>query len=89
MASIALHQYGNNRSMAEIFGGNRHRILKRGGIIAAENDIEAIMTDRGDPHFEEMTDILNTTKIEYFGMGRALIKGANLTNKFEKKYRQV
>ena len=60
---------------------------KEAEIIAAECKTNVIMTG-GNQHFEEMTEILNTTKIEYFGMARALMKDADLINKFEKQYRQ-
>jgi 2,4-dienoyl-CoA reductase-like NADH-dependent reductase (Old Yellow Enzyme family) len=49
--------------------------------IAEENDVPIIMTG-GNRDFQEMTEILNNTKIEYFGMARALIKDPDLINKF-------
>ena len=61
---------------------------KEAKIIAADNNIKVIMTG-GNLHFNEMTDILNTTNIAYFGMARALIKDANVINTFEKQYKQV
>jgi 2,4-dienoyl-CoA reductase-like NADH-dependent reductase (Old Yellow Enzyme family) len=60
---------------------------KEAEIIAAECKTNVIMTG-GNQHFEEMTEILNTTKIGYFGMARALMKDADLINKFEKQYKQ-
>jgi 2,4-dienoyl-CoA reductase-like NADH-dependent reductase (Old Yellow Enzyme family) len=36
----------------------------------------------GNRDFEEMTNILNSTKIEYFGMARPLIKEPGLINRF-------
>jgi 2,4-dienoyl-CoA reductase-like NADH-dependent reductase (Old Yellow Enzyme family) len=35
--------------------------------------------------FEEMTEIVNATKIEYFGMARPLIKEPDLINRFKKE----
>ncbi|MDR1174059.1 MAG: NADH:flavin oxidoreductase [Treponema sp.] len=61
---------------------------KEAETIAAQNNIKVIMTG-GNLHFNEMTDILNTTKIEYFGMARALMQNTDLINMFEKQYRQV
>ncbi|MDR1074489.1 MAG: NADH:flavin oxidoreductase, partial [Treponema sp.] len=52
--------------------------------IAAENETKIIMTG-GNGCFEEMTGILNSTKIEYFGMARPLIKEPNLINRFKEK----
>jgi 2,4-dienoyl-CoA reductase-like NADH-dependent reductase (Old Yellow Enzyme family) len=54
-------------------------------IIAEKNDIPIIMTG-GNKDFREMTEILNTTKIKYFGMARALIKEPDLINQFEKEF---
>jgi 2,4-dienoyl-CoA reductase-like NADH-dependent reductase (Old Yellow Enzyme family) len=51
--------------------------------IAEKNDIPIIMTG-GNKDFQEMTEILNSTKIEYFGMARALMKEPELINRFEK-----
>ncbi|MDR0382951.1 MAG: NADH:flavin oxidoreductase, partial [Spirochaetaceae bacterium] len=52
--------------------------------IAARNNTKIIMTG-GNRHFEEMTDILNSTKIEYFGIARPLIKEPDLINRFKEK----
>jgi 2,4-dienoyl-CoA reductase-like NADH-dependent reductase (Old Yellow Enzyme family) len=52
--------------------------------IAAKNETKIIMTG-GNRHFEEMTGILNSTKIEYFGMARPLIKEPGLINRFKEK----
>jgi 2,4-dienoyl-CoA reductase-like NADH-dependent reductase (Old Yellow Enzyme family) len=52
--------------------------------IAAKNETRIIMTG-GNRDFEEMTGILNSTKIEYFGMARPLIKEPDLINKFKEK----
>jgi 2,4-dienoyl-CoA reductase-like NADH-dependent reductase (Old Yellow Enzyme family) len=49
--------------------------------IAAKNEVKIIMTG-GNRDFEEMTNILNSTKIEYFGMARPLIKEPGLINRF-------
>jgi 2,4-dienoyl-CoA reductase-like NADH-dependent reductase (Old Yellow Enzyme family) len=61
---------------------------KEAEVIASENDAKIIMTG-GNVNFDEMTNILNTTKIEYFGMARALMKDRTLINTFEKQYRQI
>jgi 2,4-dienoyl-CoA reductase-like NADH-dependent reductase (Old Yellow Enzyme family) len=53
--------------------------------IAAENETKIIMTG-GNKDFKEMTEILNSTKIEYFGMARALMKEPELVNRFEKEW---
>jgi 2,4-dienoyl-CoA reductase-like NADH-dependent reductase (Old Yellow Enzyme family) len=55
--------------------------------IAARNDTKVILTG-GNRDFEEMTEILNTTKIEYFGMARSLIKEPDLVNQFKKENEQ-
>jgi 2,4-dienoyl-CoA reductase-like NADH-dependent reductase (Old Yellow Enzyme family) len=52
--------------------------------IAAKNETKIIMTG-GNRHFEEMTGILNSTKIEYFGMARPLMKEPDLINRFKEK----
>jgi 2,4-dienoyl-CoA reductase-like NADH-dependent reductase (Old Yellow Enzyme family) len=36
-------------------------------------------------YFAEMTEILNATKIEYFGMARPLMKEPDLINRFKKE----
>jgi 2,4-dienoyl-CoA reductase-like NADH-dependent reductase (Old Yellow Enzyme family) len=59
---------------------------KEAAIIAGQNKVNVIMTG-GNIDFNEMTDILNTTGIEYFGMARALMKNANLVNAFEEQYK--
>jgi 2,4-dienoyl-CoA reductase-like NADH-dependent reductase (Old Yellow Enzyme family) len=51
--------------------------------IAARNDTKVIMTG-GNRNPEEMTEILNTTKIAYFGMARPLIKEPDLIQKFSR-----
>jgi hypothetical protein len=38
----------------------------------------------GNKDFREMTEILNITKLEYFGMAKALIQKPNLINHVEK-----
>jgi 2,4-dienoyl-CoA reductase-like NADH-dependent reductase (Old Yellow Enzyme family) len=53
--------------------------------IAAKNETNIIMTG-GNRNLEEMTEILNNTKIEYFGIARPLIKEPDLINQFKKKY---
>jgi 2,4-dienoyl-CoA reductase-like NADH-dependent reductase (Old Yellow Enzyme family) len=53
--------------------------------IAMENDTAIILTG-GNKNFKEMTEILNTTKIRYFGMARALIKEPDLINRFKKEF---
>jgi 2,4-dienoyl-CoA reductase-like NADH-dependent reductase (Old Yellow Enzyme family) len=50
--------------------------------IAARNETKIIMTG-GNRHFEEMTSILNSTKIEYFGLARPLITEPDLINRFK------
>jgi 2,4-dienoyl-CoA reductase-like NADH-dependent reductase (Old Yellow Enzyme family) len=52
--------------------------------IAAKNKTKILMTG-GNRDFEEMTGILNSTKIEYFGMARPLIKEPALINRFKEK----
>lgn len=52
--------------------------------IAAETETAVILTG-GNNNFEEMTEILNTTKINYFGMARALVKDPGLISKFVKE----
>jgi 2,4-dienoyl-CoA reductase-like NADH-dependent reductase (Old Yellow Enzyme family) len=49
--------------------------------IAAENDTAIILTG-GNTDIKEMTEILNTTNIGYFGMARALMKEPGLINRF-------
>jgi 2,4-dienoyl-CoA reductase-like NADH-dependent reductase (Old Yellow Enzyme family) len=49
--------------------------------IAAENETKVILTG-GNRDFEEMTEIVNTTGIEYFGMARPLMKEPDLINRF-------
>jgi 2,4-dienoyl-CoA reductase-like NADH-dependent reductase (Old Yellow Enzyme family) len=41
----------------------------------------------GNKDFKEMTEILNNTEIEYFGMARPLVKEPDLINRFEKEYK--
>jgi 2,4-dienoyl-CoA reductase-like NADH-dependent reductase (Old Yellow Enzyme family) len=52
--------------------------------IAAKNETKVILTG-GNKDFEEMNKILNTTKIEYFGMARSLAKDPDLINKFKNR----
>jgi 2,4-dienoyl-CoA reductase-like NADH-dependent reductase (Old Yellow Enzyme family) len=59
---------------------------KEAARIAAENETKIIMTG-GNRDFNEMTGILNNTKVEYFGMARALIKEPDLVNRFEREYK--
>jgi 2,4-dienoyl-CoA reductase-like NADH-dependent reductase (Old Yellow Enzyme family) len=59
---------------------------KEAGRIAAENETKVIMTG-GNKDFKEMTEILNNTKIEYFGIARPLIKEPDLVNQFEREYK--
>ncbi|MDR3302406.1 MAG: NADH:flavin oxidoreductase [Spirochaetaceae bacterium] len=54
--------------------------------IAAANTAKIIMTG-GNRDFKEMTEILNNTKIEYFGIARPLAKEPDLINRFEKEYK--
>jgi 2,4-dienoyl-CoA reductase-like NADH-dependent reductase (Old Yellow Enzyme family) len=51
--------------------------------IAARNDTKVILTG-GNRDFDEMTEILRATKIEYFGMARPLMKEPDLINRFKK-----
>jgi 2,4-dienoyl-CoA reductase-like NADH-dependent reductase (Old Yellow Enzyme family) len=50
--------------------------------IADETDAAIILTG-GNRYFKEMTEILNATKIAYFGMARPLMKKPDLINQFE------
>jgi 2,4-dienoyl-CoA reductase-like NADH-dependent reductase (Old Yellow Enzyme family) len=52
--------------------------------IAAENETKVILTG-GNRDFEETAEILNTTKIEYFGMARPLIQEPDLINRFKRE----
>jgi 2,4-dienoyl-CoA reductase-like NADH-dependent reductase (Old Yellow Enzyme family) len=54
--------------------------------IAAENETKIILTG-GNKDFKEMMEILNNTKIEYFGMARALMKKADWINQIEREYK--
>jgi 2,4-dienoyl-CoA reductase-like NADH-dependent reductase (Old Yellow Enzyme family) len=54
--------------------------------IAAENATKIIMTG-GNKDFTEMTEILNHTQIEYFGMARPLIKAPDLVHRWESEYK--
>jgi 2,4-dienoyl-CoA reductase-like NADH-dependent reductase (Old Yellow Enzyme family) len=56
---------------------------KEAETIAKENNIPIILTG-GNRSFEEMTQILNSTKIQYFGMARPLIEDPNLINEYQK-----
>jgi 2,4-dienoyl-CoA reductase-like NADH-dependent reductase (Old Yellow Enzyme family) len=47
-----------------------------------EYNANIIMTG-GNSDFKEMTEILNITKIEYFGMARTLAKEPDLINRFD------
>jgi 2,4-dienoyl-CoA reductase-like NADH-dependent reductase (Old Yellow Enzyme family) len=53
--------------------------------IAAHINAPVIMTG-GNRDFNEMSDILNATKIAYFGISRALIKNPNLINEFQETF---
>jgi 2,4-dienoyl-CoA reductase-like NADH-dependent reductase (Old Yellow Enzyme family) len=64
--------------------GSTSYFKKEAEQIAAKNETKIIMTG-GNRHFEEMTDILNSAKIEYFGMARPLIKEPDLINRFKEK----
>jgi 2,4-dienoyl-CoA reductase-like NADH-dependent reductase (Old Yellow Enzyme family) len=50
--------------------------------IAKENDVPVILTG-GNKKFEEMTQILNSTKISYFGLGRSICENPNIVNEFK------
>jgi 2,4-dienoyl-CoA reductase-like NADH-dependent reductase (Old Yellow Enzyme family) len=52
--------------------------------IASENDTAIILTG-GNRDYEEMTEILNSTKISYFGMARSLIEKPDLITEFKKQ----
>jgi 2,4-dienoyl-CoA reductase-like NADH-dependent reductase (Old Yellow Enzyme family) len=54
--------------------------------IAAENKTKIILTG-GNKDYKEMTEILNNTNIEYFGMARPLVKEPDLVNRFEREYK--
>jgi 2,4-dienoyl-CoA reductase-like NADH-dependent reductase (Old Yellow Enzyme family) len=64
--------------------GSTSYFKKEAEQIAAKNDTKIIMTG-GNRDFGEMTGILNSTKIEYFGMARPLIKEPDLINQFKEK----
>jgi 2,4-dienoyl-CoA reductase-like NADH-dependent reductase (Old Yellow Enzyme family) len=53
--------------------------------IAAQNETAVILTG-GNSSFKDMSEILNSTKISYFGMARSLAKEPDLINKFAKEY---
>lgn len=53
--------------------------------IAAENDTAVILTG-GNTDIKEMTEIVNNTKIKYFGIARALMKEPDLINRFQKEF---
>ncbi|MDR2860545.1 MAG: NADH:flavin oxidoreductase [Elusimicrobiota bacterium] len=52
--------------------------------IAKQNETAVILTG-GNRNFNEMTSILNSSEIEYFGMARSLIADPDLINKFAKE----
>jgi 2,4-dienoyl-CoA reductase-like NADH-dependent reductase (Old Yellow Enzyme family) len=53
--------------------------------VAVQNETAVILTG-GNNNFKEMVEILNTTKIKYFGMARELAKDPDSINKFMKEY---
>jgi 2,4-dienoyl-CoA reductase-like NADH-dependent reductase (Old Yellow Enzyme family) len=53
--------------------------------IAAQNETAVILTG-GNSDFKAMSEILNSTKISYFGMARALAEEPDLINKFMMEY---
>jgi 2,4-dienoyl-CoA reductase-like NADH-dependent reductase (Old Yellow Enzyme family) len=55
--------------------------------IAELNDTAIILTG-GNRDFNKMANILNQTKIRYFGLARPLIKEPNMINIFEKEYKR-
>jgi 2,4-dienoyl-CoA reductase-like NADH-dependent reductase (Old Yellow Enzyme family) len=55
-------------------------------IIAEKIDRPVIMTG-GNTNFHEMSEMLNNTKIGYFGIARGLIKEPGLIKQFEKQYK--
>ncbi|GHV09037.1 oxidoreductase [Campylobacterota bacterium] len=58
---------------------------KEAEAIAACNKTAVILTG-GNNDFNEMTEILNHTDIEYFGLARALAKEPNLINQFASEF---
>lgn len=54
-------------------------------IVAEENDVPVILTG-GCRDFDEMTSILNDTRIGYFGMARPLSKKPGLINELAEKH---
>ncbi|MDR0665123.1 MAG: NADH:flavin oxidoreductase [Helicobacteraceae bacterium] len=58
---------------------------KEAEIIADQNDTALILTG-GNRDFERMTEILNSTKIEYFAMARAFMKEPNIIDRFAREY---
>jgi 2,4-dienoyl-CoA reductase-like NADH-dependent reductase (Old Yellow Enzyme family) len=55
--------------------------------IAAESDVPVILTG-GNRKFQEMTDILNETNIELFGMARPFIREPGLVERFRRELGQ-
>jgi 2,4-dienoyl-CoA reductase-like NADH-dependent reductase (Old Yellow Enzyme family) len=55
--------------------------------IAMENNTAVILTG-GNKDIKEMTEILNKTKIKYFGIARALMKEPDLINRFANEIKQ-
>lgn len=53
--------------------------------IAQENNVAVIVTG-GNRDYEEMEQLLNSTNVGYFGIGRPLISDPDLVNKFEKEH---
>jgi 2,4-dienoyl-CoA reductase-like NADH-dependent reductase (Old Yellow Enzyme family) len=66
--------------------GSTSYFKKEAEQIAARNDTKIIMTG-GNRDFEEMTSILNSTNIEYFGMARPLIQKPDLINRSKENLR--
>jgi 2,4-dienoyl-CoA reductase-like NADH-dependent reductase (Old Yellow Enzyme family) len=64
--------------------GSTSYFKKEAEQIAAKNETKIIMTG-GNRDFKEMTGILNSAKIEYFGLARTLIKEPDLINQFKEK----
>jgi 2,4-dienoyl-CoA reductase-like NADH-dependent reductase (Old Yellow Enzyme family) len=58
--------------------------LKEGAAIASEIDAKVILTG-GIRNEEQMSSILNETKIEYIGLARPLIKDPAFVKKFRQK----
>ncbi|MDR1916381.1 MAG: NADH:flavin oxidoreductase [Synergistaceae bacterium] len=55
--------------------------------VARENDVSVILTG-GNRKFSEMTEILNTTKIGFFGLARPFARDPSLISRFKRECEQ-